>query len=430
MRSLKAAGKWGALLALALAACDRNPAANADTTLLLEPDHLQLYVGESAPALGQLLRNGHDIPSEGIVYWSGNTSVATVSPTGLVTARLPGDTWVRARYGELLDSLVVTVLSDSRAELQVLDLIPGEVQAATQSGPITIRYVALDGYGRTRCTPYGFTTRMDPFILRASVVASETGCWFVVTPGAEGETWLVAAVQGLSDSVRVKVANGAYQVQFTDSTVISAQAGVPAPVSVRMLDPRGRPAAGQSVWFTASPGRLAQTTATTDSTGTATVLWTPPGVLAAGGGSGVISFRALFPTGAVAGDGRTVPLVGGAPARVEWFAGNDGRMPVGARSLVAALHNFLSVSAAGRDASGNQTQEAPGLTFVVLSGAAPGKTENRGNTCEQNLPDPNGMARYLACYASYRFLADSAGAVRVYAAFPGGPRDSLDVTFR
>jgi len=355
--------------------------------------------------------------------------VATVSAADrVVTARLPGDTWIRARYGTQVDSVAVSVLADSRAELRVLDIVPGEVTAATQTGTVSIAYVALDGYGNTRCTPTGFSLRADPFIVSTSVRSYPTACTLVVTPGAEGETYVVATVKGLSDSVLVKVRNGAYSAQFTDSTVISAIAGAATPVSVRMVDPRGRPVPGQTVWFTAAPGLLDRTVAVTDSGGTATVTWTPAAVLAASGGSGRLTFRTLFPTGGVAADSRTVPLLGGAPVRIAWFAA--GGYPAGSTTLAAALNNYFTVSAAGRDRYGNQSTVAPVLTYAVLSGTPPSKPDDRGNTCAQNLEDPLGLARYTACYASYRFLADAPGTIRVYAAYAQGPRDSVDVTFR
>jgi adhesin/invasin len=430
MPALKAALRCGALL-VAVASCDSNPAANANTTLVLEPDHLQLYVNESVQVVAQLMKDGHLTPGEGIVYWSDNTQVATVAGGDrVVTARLPGDTWIRARYGTVVDSIAVSVLPDTRGELQVLDIVPGEVTTATQTGAVSITYVALDGYGNTRCTPTGFSLRGDPFIVTTSVRTYSTACALVVTPGAEGETYVVATVKGLSDSVLVKVRNGAYSAQFTDSTVISAVAGAATPVTVRMIDPRGRPVPGQTVWFTAAPGLLDRTTAVTDADGRATVTWTPASVLAASGGSGQLTFRTLFPTGGVAAESRTVPLLGGAPVRISWFSGAAGRYPAGSGTLSAALNNYFTVSAAGRDRYGNQTTEAPVLTFVVLSGSAPSKPDDRGNTCAQNLEDPLGLARYTACYASYRFLADAPGTIRVYAAYAQGPRDSVDVTFR
>jgi hypothetical protein len=429
MQTPKAALVRGALAVLVLAACDRHATLSENTELVLEPDHLDLYMDEVASARAELLRNGRSIPGEGIVYWSDNTTVATVTPGGLVSAALPGSTWVRARYGPLVDSTIVTVRSDTRDELKVLDFVTDEVQAATLTRAVQIRYVALDGFGRTRCAPYGFTLRMDVFIARASVLSTQTGCLLEVTPGAEGETWVVASVQGLSDSVLVKVRDGAFQAQFTDSTVIWAVAGVPIPMGVRMLDPRLQPTPGQTVWFTASSGLFNPTLATTDASGIATVWWTPQAVLGARGGTGIISFRTLFPTGTVAQDSRTVPLQGGDPVRVEWFAGPDGRIPVGAGSLTAALRNFVTLSAAGRDLYGNQTPATPVITYRVRSGAPLSAADNRGATCGENLPDPNGVARYQACFASYRFRSDLGGTLRVYASFAGGPRDSLDVTF-
>lgn len=420
---------WGALLALGLAGCDSNPAA-PQWSLDVQPHQMQLYVGENAPVLAQLLHGSQRATPDEIVFWSQNTAVAAVNSGGVVTAVLPGSTRVMVRFGDTTDSVTVTVLSDTRGQLQTLDIVPGEVSTATESGTLAVPYVALDGYGRPQCTPAGLSLRFDPFIVRTGIRATGTRCDLMVTANAEGETWLVASVQGLTDSVKVRVQNGAFHAFYIDATPLEVTAGNATQISVRVLDPAGKPAAGQTVWFFASPGLLDRASALTDTTGTATATWTPPRVLAASGGTGQIVYRTLFPTGSVGQESRSVPIRGGAAAGIAWFSGYDGRSPLATHAVTAPLRSYVTFSAAGRDGWGNQTSTAPTLTYAVLSGTEPGKHEDRGATCAQNLEDPQGLQGYAACYASYRFLADAQAVVRVYASYAGGVRDSLDVTFQ
>lgn len=418
---------WGMLLALS--ACRDGLVGSDEETLVADPDQMELYLGESAQIVSQVL--GRKVPvRDAMVYWSRNTSVAIVSGTGVVSGVVPGSTTVMVRYKTQTDSVQVVVRRDARGALKVLDIVPAEVTAATESRAVEIPYVALDGYERTNCIPTGLSLRFNPFILSASIRSSATDCALEVDAGAAGETYLVASVAGLSDSVLVKVVDGAFQAMFTSGTGVSATAGAATPLTVVMLDPRGAPVAGQTVWFTARPGLLDRTTVTTDSAGTATVTWTPPRVLAASGGTAQVTFRTLFPTGEVRAENRSVPLYGGTPQRVEWYAGDPTPLRVGGRTLTAALNSYRIVSAVGRDAYGNQTLAVPTLSYAVLLGPGPQTHDARGVQCVSNLDDPLGLERYTACYASYGFQSAATTDIRVYASFPGGPADSLDVSFR
>ncbi|UJF31883.1 family 43 glycosylhydrolase [Paenibacillus hexagrammi] len=77
----------------------------------LDPATLTLHAGET----GQLQNQGAS--GSDVVWTSDNTDIATVSSTGLVTAKAPGRTVIRAvtEYGDFSSQSIVTVLDDAPA---------------------------------------------------------------------------------------------------------------------------------------------------------------------------------------------------------------------------------------------------------------------------------------------------------------------------
>ena len=419
------------LLALGAAACDRGPSAPEPTQLVTDPDQMQLYVGESGTVVSELMRSDHTAQKQAVEYWVRDLGVARVTLGGSVAAVAPGTTLVMARWHSLVDSVRLTVLPDNRRELHTLDILPAEVVGATGAGNVTIPYVAVDGYGRTVCTPNSFTLVINPVIAVASNASQGTVCTLSILPQAEGETWLVASADGLRDSVRVRVLNGGYQAAFTDDAVATATVGVPRTLTVRIVTARGEPVSGRTVQFSASPGFLAQTTDVTDAAGLAHVSWTPQTSLGGSGSSARIEFRTSFPTGAGATGSAYVRVVAGAPTAIDWFYTDYYSYYAYAISsgTLTITNNLNSppVFATGRDTYGNRTAVLPQVTWTLLTdSSAVTQSVPSSISCGSSTPG----VYYYACVSGMQFQVTKPGVLRMYARVGTLPVDSVDVVFR
>jgi hypothetical protein len=420
---------------LGLASCGSEPSGPNEVSLLVEPGQMQLYVGQNAPLVSQVVTSKGQVEMPAITYWSNDLTVARVSDAGTVAAVAPGTTLVMARFQTLVDSVRVTVLRDTRADLHLLDIIPSQVAGATEASDIIIPFAAIDGYGLTRCTPATFSLRIDPVIATASNSSSGDVCTITLSPEAEGQGWLVASADGMRDSVLVVVQNGAYRAEFTPEALAAAVAGVTRPLTMRILNAHGVPVAGRAVRFSVYPGTLNQSTSVTDSTGAASVVWTPPTTIYSYGGSARISFETSFPTGVTASRTSQVRLVGSSPTTLDWFQKNTsyccyydyGYSQILTGLLTVSGYDSPMVYAIGRDVYGNHTAVLPQLAYKVLTDTMAVTVNQTESTCGGNVP---ANLQYYACYAGFSFHATRRGKMRVYARVDGLPTDSVDITFQ
>ncbi len=130
------------VLCTALLACSSlsstEPNKIVGTSLVMLARQLTLNTGDTASIGLTLLRSGEvfertaptgtgpawsqDPPT---VWWSSDSSTATVSVSGLVSARLPGSAWLFVRRGDVHDSTAVTVTARMFAAENVTDVTPG-----------------------------------------------------------------------------------------------------------------------------------------------------------------------------------------------------------------------------------------------------------------------------------------------------------------
>ncbi|HET7228488.1 MAG TPA: Ig-like domain-containing protein [Longimicrobium sp.] len=407
-------------------ACDHFP--SDPETMLTDPDEVRLYVGETAPLVSQVLTRTGRVEAPSVNYWSQDLRVARVTPEGTVVAVAPGATTVMAGYRTIVDSVRVTVLRDTRSEIHVLDLIPPEVAGATSGGTLTIPFIATDGYALTRCTPPGFTLRINAAIATAWNSSTGSICSLTVAPAAEGTGYLVATVDGVRDSVRVTVQNGAYQAAFTEDALGSARVGVAKPLRMRILTAQGVPVTGRAVQFSVSMGRLSPTSTVTDSAGLATVTWTPPPALG-GTNTAALYAQTSFPTGMSATVSGYVRVLAGEPTAMEWYLSpyswSYTRITTG--SVTTTRGSTPTVYVIGRDVYGNHTAVLPQMTYTVLTDTLSLAQQRSDAWCGGNVP-PSGD--YYACYAGVTLQSAVRGRVRLFATIPGLATDSLDVVFQ
>ncbi len=163
-------------------------------TMALDRDSLNLIVGDGATIVAHV-RDAENQPRMDInVTWeAADSGVASISFTGRIGARAPGHTWIRARYGVLVDSASVTVKA-----------FPGFVEITSVPATVaiddTVRWSArLIGGQSGRVVHREIVWSVgDPNV--ASV--SATGVLLGRTPGS---TTVTARVAGLEASDRLNV---------------------------------------------------------------------------------------------------------------------------------------------------------------------------------------------------------------------------------
>lgn len=85
---------------------------DTDATARISPRSLELFVGQTAPLTCTITHavTGQVLTGRPLVWSSTNQAIATVDASGRVLAVAPGSTTIVCRSGNLLDSIVVTVL--------------------------------------------------------------------------------------------------------------------------------------------------------------------------------------------------------------------------------------------------------------------------------------------------------------------------------
>jgi alpha-tubulin suppressor-like RCC1 family protein len=168
------------------------------------PDTTQLLIG-SQVLLTAVGRDSSFTPVIGQpILWSSETpEVASVSPTGLVTAIAEGEARVRAQVGFVRGQAIVIV---TRSQLPAASLTLSADSATIPLGPmggaVRLRAVVRDPAGNT--LPFrqvGWTTS-DPAI---ATVTAGSGGKAVISAASPGTTMVIAASEGEADTAAVRV---------------------------------------------------------------------------------------------------------------------------------------------------------------------------------------------------------------------------------
>ena len=234
----------------------------ADVTLMNPGERVQLTAVVTNP-LGQIIAGAP------ITWTTYDASVATVSPTGLVTAVFAGTTPIVATSGDAIGMSIVTV--GSRAPVATITLTPNR---ATLGVGRTLALVATARDVANNIIPApGFTwTSSDP----SKVTVSTSG---LINAIAAGTATITVSAGGRSASalitVYAPVATAISKVSGDAQTgSVSTQLG--SPLVVQVIDQTSNPMAGHTVsWVvTSGGGSVSAGTTTTDADGFAQVRWT------------------------------------------------------------------------------------------------------------------------------------------------------------
>ena len=277
-------------------------------------------------------------PAALVVWRSDNSSVAEVSPSGLVTARTAGETTIRA-FAEGVPAAVPTVI-------RVVSALP-TITVAPQATTI--------GIGGTAVLSAVVTNGQAPiavnFLSRDTLVATVTASG-VVTGVNNGGTYVVASYTlgstTVRDSARITVATPVADMVL-DPLELSVPAGTIVQYQARLLDANGRetsPANGFRVTYVAATSAIAEVTNGDNTTGRITAK--------TGGFTQVIAYYAPSSGGTPLYSATANLSVGNATA------GSVAAVRITNDHLLASVGVSFGWTAEALDASGNTLS---GVTF-------------------------------------------------------------------
>lgn len=250
-------------------------------------------------------------------FWrSPDTSAASVTSAGLLTARRPGRIRIFATIGEATDSTTVEILPVPARIVKVIDQEIREDAGTTIAEAIQIRVESRQGHPMAgvlvRLAASGTGARVVP----DSVVTDESGIartqWTLgEMPGRQRLTASVAGVaQPLVIDAEAEPVAANTRFAFMGEVPRAPARGV-VEVAVRTTDSLGRPLADVPVfWSTAQAGVITPTTTRTDSIGEARATW------ALGKRSGSQRASVRLGHGRVAPFGITALALPGSPSRL------------------------------------------------------------------------------------------------------------------
>ena len=214
---------------------------------------------------------GYTLADRPITWETSDASVAFVSPTGLVSARVPGGVIITARSGSISASLPLTV----RPHVETIVLAP--VKDTLRSGEFGAVEVVLADAAGNRLVDRDVT-----------LVSSNPGVVAVLSDGRlramdVGTAVLTARAEGRSATVMVIVIEKVVFVRLIPSFVTVPKASSYA-LTVSILDPRGQELAGRVVAYESSNPNIATVDAagvvTGIASGTAMITATSEGISA------------------------------------------------------------------------------------------------------------------------------------------------------
>lgn len=249
--------------ALALVACDDDtpvstPAPVASVAFEVPP--ATLVAGEAVQLRVRVLDTRGEPADVPVTWGSADPAVATVSTAGRVTALAAGETRLTASAGGRSTSTLLRVTAP---------VVPVATVTITTADPLVLRLgerstlaaVVRDANGAV------LGDRVVAWrVLDAQVVALQNGV--EVVGFNPGQTRVIASVEGVEDTITVRVDPSAARV-VADRDSLWLAAGGTDVVTAVALDPQGRPMSLPVTWTSSEP-----TVATVDAQGRVTALRT------------------------------------------------------------------------------------------------------------------------------------------------------------
>ncbi len=230
----------------------------APATISLAPDSLTLEgVGDTATIAPRIAdANGHAVESVQVSWVSGDTTMATVDSTGLVTAVSTGTTEVTATAGGLDASAAVVV--EFRAVSILLE--PSELSFTALGDTLTLTATAVDRAGKAG----------DASILWVSgdTTVAQVDSGGLVTAAGNGTTSITAVADSVSASAAVTVQQVPVTLTLLPESLTLAGVGDTATVMAAVADANGHEVAGATAEWASRNASVA----TVDPTGLVTAI--------------------------------------------------------------------------------------------------------------------------------------------------------------
>jgi len=183
---------------LAVVGCSESvtaPETLVPTTLVAVPTATQLERGATVTVTAQVLDQfGNAMPGVEVLWESNNTTVATVTSAGVVTARAIGQAQITAISGQLRTPVTVFVVAASVASVRINLTLPSGGLVVGNSVPATA--TALSARGDTIT---GFATTWTSSAPAVATVSASG----VITAVSEGASTITATISGVSATTTV-----------------------------------------------------------------------------------------------------------------------------------------------------------------------------------------------------------------------------------
>ncbi len=283
---------WSSLLAFAIGACGGGSDPSVPTEISLNTSTLAFTsIGATQQLTATVLdQDGNPLSGAQVTWSSSSDAVATVSPTGLVTATGPGTAEITATSGEATGTAEVSVTQ----ELTAFEQASGNGQAAVAgqalAQPLVVRARDASGSPIPNVAIQFQVTQGGGSVVPAETQTSPDGTAstvFTVGPTAgQAQQVAVSAVgTAFSTTFSASATNPAAAIEVSAGNGQNAPAGGHVPVSpaVRVLDASDDPVSGVQVRFevTSGGGAVSGNVKATGADGVATLdTWTlgPTGV--------------------------------------------------------------------------------------------------------------------------------------------------------
>ncbi len=277
---------WTSLVALLLGACGGSSDPSVPTEISLNTTTLAFTsVGGTQQLSATVLdQRGDPLPGAAVAWSSSNEIVATVSPTGLVTATGPGSTEITASSGEATTTADVSVTQ----VVATFEQVSGDGQAAvagqTLPQPLVVRARDASGSAIPNLTVSFETIQGGGNVIPEEAETGPDGTASAVltvgpNPGQAQQVLATIAGTDFTTTFSATSTNPAAVVEVFAGNGQSAAAGANVPVApaVRALDAADQPVAGVQVRFevTTGGGSVSGALKTTNAQGVATLdSWT------------------------------------------------------------------------------------------------------------------------------------------------------------
>ncbi len=286
-----------------------------------------------------------------------NTSggVATVTYMASFTA---GTTTIRAQAASGASDTVNITLVGAAVGAVTLSAGSASIVADGVSTSL-IRAVVKDTNNNNVAdgTTVSFTTTAG--ILSAGSATTTNGAATVTltSPTLLGTATITATVGGVNDTTTVNfVAGPVASVGVTaNPSNLTADGASTSTIQATVTDANANPVANESITFSAVSGNLTEASATTNANGIATVTYTAPGTVPAGGTDTVTATSTNNTTGNV-----TITIIAASVGTVTVTAGSASIVADGASSTI--------IRAEVKDTNGNNIADGTTVDFVTTAG--------------------------------------------------------------